>query len=286
MPRIYVSSRYRTPNSQSTSDFTFPIRSGALEFNQHSTAIVDSLCISNVFDSVIAGHNTKVYVRFRDATADTRVDNVVELAPGDKTITSLATELQTKLQAAMPTTGDFVGVAITVAKVGDCRLQFDISGLSLADTDSHMEILTFSQLRLGATNPYPIQWTGTGTNAIDFNDLQDACSVCGFNSGIVYCSVGVPALAQHVSFQAYRNLYLHCSSEAESVGPRGESSIILQVVVGNTTRGDIITLNESYTAAPVSLPTAVSELRFQLKDVTGKNVDLEGHDMSFALATQ
>jgi len=65
-----------------------------------------------------------------------------------------------------------------------------------------------------------------------------------------------------------------------------KSSIILAVVVGNTTRGDIITLNESYTAAPVSLPTAVSELRFQLKDVTGKIVDLEGHDMSFALATQ
>ena len=68
MPRIYVSSRYRTPNSQSTSDFTFPIRSGALEFNQHSTAVVDSLCISNVFDTVIAGHNTKVYVRFTNAT--------------------------------------------------------------------------------------------------------------------------------------------------------------------------------------------------------------------------
>jgi len=116
--------------------------------------------------------------------------------------------------------------------------------------------------------------------------LQDACSVCGFNQGSLNCVEGSPVTAQHVSFQAYRNLYLHCSSEAESVGPRGESSIILAVVVGNTTRGDIITLNESYTAAPVSLPTAVSELRFQLKDVTGKIVDLEGHDMSFALATQ
>ena len=122
MPRIYVSSRYRTPDSQSTNDFVFPIRSGALEFNQHSTAIVDSLCISNVFDTVIAGHNTKLYVRFTDATAGTRVDNVVELAPGDYTLTSLATELETKLQAALPTTGDFVGVALTVTKVGDAKL--------------------------------------------------------------------------------------------------------------------------------------------------------------------
>ena len=127
MPRIYVSSRYRTPNSQSTSDFTFPIRSGALEFNQHSTAIVDSLCISNVFDSVIAGHNTKLYVRFTDATAASRVDNVVDLAPGDYTLTSLVAELQNKLRAAMPTTGDFVGAVLTVTKIGDSKLQLAIA---------------------------------------------------------------------------------------------------------------------------------------------------------------
>ena len=284
MPRIYVSSRYRTPNSQSTSDFVFPIRSGALEFNQHSTAVVDSLCISNVFDSVIAGHNTKVYVRFTNATVPvTLLDKVIELTTGDKTITTLATELQTKLQAAMPTTNDFLNSTVTVTKIDDCRLRFTITGASLVDTGSGMEILTFSQLRLGAL---PQAWTGTGADALDFNDLQDACSVCGFNQGSLNCVEGSPVTAQHVSFQAYRNLYLHCSSEAESVGPRGESSIILAVVVGNTTRGDIITLNESYTAAPVSLPTAVSELRFQLKDVTGKAVDLQGHDMSFALATQ
>ena len=127
MPRIYVSSRYRTPNSQSTSDFTFPIRSGALEFNQHSTAVVDSLCISNVFDTVIAGHNTMLYVRFTDATAATRVDKVVELAPGEYTLTSLVAELQTKLRAAMPTTGDFVGAVLTVTKIGDSKLQVAIA---------------------------------------------------------------------------------------------------------------------------------------------------------------
>ena len=182
----------------------------------------------------------------------------------------------------MPTTGDFVGAVITVTKIGDSKLQLAIAKANIA-AGTRMDILTFSQLRLGALF---LPWTGTGVDELDFNDLQDACSVCGFNSHIMFCAGGAFALSQHVSFQAYRNLYLHCSSEAESVGPRGESSIILAVVVGNTTRGDIITLNESYTAAPVSLPTAVSELRFQLKDVTGKNVDLHGHDMSFALVTQ
>ena len=209
MPRIYVSSRYRTPNSQSTSDFTFPIRSGALEFNQHSTAIVDSLCISNVFDTVIAGHNTKLYVRFTDATAGTRVDNVVQLAPGDYTLTSLVAELQTKLRAAMPTTGDFVGAVLTVTKIGDSKSQLAIAGANLVDTASRIDILTFSQLRLGALSQ---AWTGTGADALGFNDLQDACSVCGFNSGIVYCADGAHKTSQHVSFQAYRNLYLHCSS--------------------------------------------------------------------------
>ena len=146
-----------------------------------------------------------------------------------------------------------------------------------------MELFTYAKLRQGALfDP----WNGTGNDALDFNDLQDACSVCGLNSGSLYCLGPALVTAQHVSFQPYRTLYLHCSSEAESVGPRGETSIILSVVTGNTVRGDIITLNESYTASPVSLPTAVSELRFQLRDVNGKTVDLEGHDMSFALVTQ
>ena len=149
MPRIYVSSRYHTTNSQSTSDFVFPIRSGALEFNQHSTAIVDSLCISNVIDTCISGHNTKVYVRFTNATVPVTIsEKVLELTTGDKNITALATELQTKLQAEMPNTNVFSSV--TVTKVDNCRLRFAITGASLVDTGSSMEILTFSQLRLGA----------------------------------------------------------------------------------------------------------------------------------------
>ena len=153
----------------------------------------------------------------------TRLDKVVELTPGDKTITSLATELQTKLQAAMPTTDDFLNSTVTVTKIDDCRLRVcNRWGFPCRHRQSGMEILTFSQLRLGALSQ---AWTGTGADALDFNDLQDACSVCGFNSGSLNCVEGSPVTAQHVSFQAYRNLYLHCSSEAESVGPRGESSI-------------------------------------------------------------
>ena len=183
MPRIYVSSRYRTANSQSTSDFVFPIRSGAIEFNQHSTAVVDSLCISNVFDTVIAGHNTKLYVRFTDTvtTPNARVDMVVELTPGDKTISSLAAELQTNLGNAMPTTGAFLNASVSVTMVEGGRLRLAIAGMKLG-TSSSMEILTGWQLRLGSLGE---AWTGTGANALDFNDVQDACSVCGFNSGLV-----------------------------------------------------------------------------------------------------
>ena len=76
----------------------------------------------------------------------TRVDKVVELTTGDKTITSLATELQTKLQAAMPTTNDFLNSTVTVTKIDDCRLRFTLTGASLVDTGSGMEILTFASL--------------------------------------------------------------------------------------------------------------------------------------------
>ena len=281
MPRIYVSSRYRSLNSHSTSDFVFQLRAGALEFNESATAVVDSVCISNVFHTVIAGHNQKLYVRFYDAVNQVRLDKVVTLPAGDKTITTLATELALKLQNAHFGSAAFAGTGVQVTKnADDSRLNFHVAGLTGA---SAMELLTFDQLRKGYLAP---AWTGTGTDALDYNDLQDACGVVGLNSGTMSCVGAATITGQHVSFQPYRTLYLHSSSEADSCGPRGENSIILSVVVGNTTRGDIITLNESYTASPVSLPTAVSELRFQLKDVNGTVVDLDGHDLSFALITQ
>ena len=86
-----------------------------------------------MFDTVIAGHNTKVYVRFEaspQAPTVVRMDKVIELSAGDKTVADLATELQTKLQAAKPTTAAFSaafsGTTVTVVPVDNCRLKFGV----------------------------------------------------------------------------------------------------------------------------------------------------------------
>ena len=106
------------------------------------------------------------------------------------------------------------------------------------------------------------------------------------NQGTLECIGVTEKTGQLVDFQAYRTIYIHASGEADSVGPRGESSIILSVVCGNTTKGDVLTLNESYTAAPIALPIAMSQMTFSVRDVRGKLIDLQGHDVSFALITQ
>jgi hypothetical protein len=193
----------------------------------------------------------------------------------------MAAELVLLLQNAHFGSAAFPGTTINVTpSAEDDRFNFNVVGLT---GPSAMELLTFDELRKGYLT---IPWTGIGVDALDFNDLQDGCGVVGLNSGTKHCIGAGTITGQHVSFQPYRTLYLHSSSESDSVGPRGETSIILSVVVGNTVRGDLITLNESATASPIAMPTAVSELRFQLRDVNGKNVDLEGHDMSFALIVQ
>ena len=66
-------------------------------------------------------------------------------------------------------------------------MQLEIAGANLA-AGTRIDILTFSQLRLGALF---LPWTGTGADALDFNDLQDACSVCGFNSDLFFALVGL-----------------------------------------------------------------------------------------------
>ena len=279
MPRIYVSSRYRTLNSESTSNFTFPLQSGALEFGEGATATIDSLALSNVFDTVIEGHNRKIYARYYDAAANTRLDKVLLLSVGDKTVTTLATEVQTLLQGANPGTGAWANTTVTCVAVGQ-KLKFGVTGLVAF---SALEILTYDQIRTGKLTE---AWTGTGVDALDFSDAQEACAVLGVNQGTLECIGATEKTGQLVDFQAYRTIYIHASGEADSVGPRGEGSIILSVVVGNSTKGDIVTLNESYTAAPVSLPIAVSQMTFSVRDVRGKLLDLQGHDVSFALVTQ
>ena len=72
----------------------------------------------------------------------------------------------------------------------------------------------------------------------------------------------------------------------KSIGPRGESTIIKKVVVGNTVPGDVIVESLQHGIDYIELPTALSSMYFSLRDSNGKTVDLQGHSLSLTLVVQ
>ena len=87
--RIYIDSRVR--ESGTSSDFRWNL-SAPLELHDGAMGYIDSVCCSNVFNSVVAGHNDSLY--FRQTMGQLRFDKRLRLPPGQYTAASLAVQIQ------------------------------------------------------------------------------------------------------------------------------------------------------------------------------------------------
>ncbi len=70
MPRIYVTSRNRTPSSASPSDFHFSLQT-PIELPEGAKGFIDSFTCSNTWEAVVAGVNQNLYFQFDYLSADT-----------------------------------------------------------------------------------------------------------------------------------------------------------------------------------------------------------------------
>ena len=70
MPRIYVTSRNRTPSSASPSHFHFSLQT-PIEPPEGAKGYIDSFTCSNSWEAVVAGVNQNLYFQFDSLTADT-----------------------------------------------------------------------------------------------------------------------------------------------------------------------------------------------------------------------
>ena len=99
--RIYIDSRHRTADSASDSDFSI-LRRRPLELPVNSLGILEQCILSNVFESIIADVNNKLYVR--ESVSGVITDKVLTLGAGSYTPASLATVVATALNTLSGTT--------------------------------------------------------------------------------------------------------------------------------------------------------------------------------------
>ena len=90
--RIYIDSRFR--ESGSSADFRWNLQA-PIELHDGAMGYIDSFCCSNVFQSVVSGHNDSIY--FRQTMGVAKFDKRLYLAPGQYTAASLAVQIQALL---------------------------------------------------------------------------------------------------------------------------------------------------------------------------------------------
>ena len=278
--RVYVDSRFR--HSGDEGDFRI-ILDTPIELSEGALGYIDSVCLSNTFPTLISGVNSRLYVRQRMSlvgNGNPKDTNLV-LTPGQYTTATLATEVQTKLNAAK------IDAAITytvTAAADGSTLTVSMAGPADSSDGTSLKILTSREVDAGG----PADWGQTNSDhglpaAHAPTKHQDAGTVLGMASGTFSLLVNESLTSGFVSMIPYRTLFLHSHLGSPlSVGPRGENTIVRRLIVGHTLPGQVVLDNLGTELDNLELPPMLSEMHFSVRDIYGRPVELS-HSISFAL---
>ena len=92
--KLYIDSRYRTPDSISTSFFKFQLARN-IQFPKNTVFYVEDICIPNTWLTVETNLNDKIYLKLPDGTI-----KIVTIEQNQYTAAMLAAEMNTKINAS------------------------------------------------------------------------------------------------------------------------------------------------------------------------------------------
>ena len=283
--RFYIDSRFR--ESGTASDFRWNV--APVELHDGAMGYIDSFCCSNVFNSVVAGHNDAIY--FRQNQGLTFFDKKLLIPLGQYTAASLAVAVQvllneyalvhcsytvnaiaagTQLVFGITTQTGVVARILTTTQVESVWPDWEYGNSYFTDPAYFENIVAFSD---GGS-------IGAGT--LDRRDPADAGELLGLTDGEAI----LPTTGDFVNLMPYRTLYLTSGSvgSANAYSPKGElSQIVKKIIIADSLPGQAILDRLNVTLEPFHMPPSLSSLHFSLRDRKGKGVDCKGHSISFTL---
>jgi len=247
--KLYIDSRYRTPDSNSTSSFKFQITRN-IQLPKNTVFYLEDICIPNTWLTVETNINDKLYIKLPDGTVKT-----VTISPSQYTAPMLATELNTKINAqsfSCTVSSDNIMNNITITAPNQFYLLTD------DDVNNTMK---------PANGPQSL-------NAI-LGNLTGSSPLYGPNYPFVS---GFLQLTHNDVYITSPNLGTYTT-----LGPRGEMNILRKVPVTSAYGYLIVDQSTSNHAYLDCSEQTLNTLEFEIRDVTGKVVNLHGHHVSFAL---
>jgi len=284
--RIFVDSRFGEGPSN---DFRFTL-ARPVELREGSVGVIDQVILAHTFETVMTGFNDRLYLAWQDgdytlAPGPVFVPQgpltcrVLTVAPHSYNINSMASHLQTILRAEADDDNILV-----MTHLSGTRLLFSQS----VGTDKIRDyfILTHEELRHGVGMGADTVWNGP---TFDRNDPQDVGLTIGLMKGLnrkLENQGNSILIGDIVSMTCYRQLFLHSHfGTTESIGPRGENTIVKSIAVTGQL-GDVILEKNDTNVDAIRLPTSLSQLHFSLRDVFGRLVPTSNQPVALSIYIQ
>ena len=274
---IRIDSRYRKPDSGSSSDFRYELPV-TVNFPEGTRCYVSAVSLPNSWFNVDAGLSDKLYVVETRTVAGAQIRRcrVVQLDAGNYSSLSLPTALAEKLNAGRSFTAvqyqvDYVGAR------GVLKLQL-VSMSGASDATARFQLPSEDELLSASWKA--ANWTGTA-------DAYDAADVDTMGDLLRLPATSAPVSAQETGLLNVAPtdvLYLHSNLAGfDGYGPRGEQDIIQRIAVTVSYGYTLHYVASGSDSEHFAVSGSVRELSISLTNVRGRVIDLHGGQMSLEL---
>jgi hypothetical protein len=263
--KIFIDSRFKTPESQSDSDFTIELPEN-VELNDYTGGIVTDITLPHTWYNV-SSNNNRLF--FRRVVSGEPADFMVELIPQNYDIFELAAALEDRLNTAV---GSQAFAATSDVQAGCLVIQV-LPATWTVDIFSDGELIT----RVNGT------WRGP---LYDVSNVKSLNSMLRINNRTNDPITSAAAFRTgFVDLQPLHSIYITSTkiSNYSNLGPNGQRNVLKKMVV-NSNFGEVNTYDYAFQEDAVNLSgLSLKLLDFQLRDYNGNVIQLNGAHVSFSL---
>ena len=268
--KVYIDTRYKTPDSNSTSDFKISLPE-SLSFGSDTAFYIDDFTCGHSWTS-IEDFNNKFYLHLQQpAFESNNWSFIINIANGNYTGADFALELQNKIRIA---------TNFRLLNLFNVNYNSKNNNLTISVSDDRFtfKILTPDDLKTGLNNTFYQDYNKSQTN--DCNEVLS--NLNGLSPSYSFLS---PYISGFLNLQPINNIYLHSSSlgNYNSLSCDGSQTVIKKIPVsqdyGIMIHDQTVIFNDYNECSHQT----IKMLDFQLKDSRNNIIPLHGINVNFSI---
>ena len=213
--KIYIDSKYRSSDSNSSSDFKVELPE-TMHFKEDTVFHLDDITIPHSWESILENTNDKLYFKVYkiNVTPEEEYHLIATIEAGNYTGGDLAVEIQAEINSQVQTATSFISMFTCAYVIKTNKIIITCNSAIYA-----FRIVTQPEIKT-------IDWNGPTFDRNKPNDITEVLSNLD-NFSKRYNSV-IPYVSGSITLQPFNNIYIHATnlSNYNSIGPMNERTIV------------------------------------------------------------